>query len=185
MPPPPGKKEADDSNPFLADKAKETATDQRPDRAGSPSSGKQSQGLPALNGLEWRIAEGLLTTFFSLIQVYVARGSPREAEYFAHQAQALAESLRTPAMGSRAFARLGEIQLYLGRLQESYGSLTRATELASDISGPDAAEIQRLRAEYNRRSSDEKGAQQLYEEAMTMLEELDEMFKTLEGTQAR
>ena len=70
----------------------------------------------------------------------------------------------------RAHARLGEIQLHLGQLEDSHASLTKAAELVADVAGPVTAEIQHLRAEYSRRSADEKGAQQLYEEAMSMLQ---------------
>ncbi len=118
---------------------------------------------------------------FSLTQAYLARGSPREAEYFAQQAKDLAASLNAPAMVSRALARIGEIQLHQGLLEESHASLVAAAELVVDTSGPDAAEIQRLRAEYSRRNSDGQGAQQMYEEAITMLEELETLFGTLDG----
>ena len=87
-------------------------------------------------------------------------------------------------MIGRAFARLGGIQLHLGQLEESYASITRSAELASDIVGPDMAELQRLRAEHSRRSADEKTAQQLYDEAISMLEELDDVFVALDGVNA-
>ena len=181
VPLPPSKKDAEETNPFLVDDTKESANSHTNGHTESTPPGRQVHSLPALNGLEWRIAEGVLGTLFSLVNIYNARGSPREAEYFAQQAQALAQSLRTPAMGSRAFARIGEIKLHLGKLQESYESLTKAAELASGVIGPDTAEIQRLRAEYSRRSADEKGAQELYEEAISMLEELDDVFVALDG----
>lgn len=179
-PPPPSTKVADDSdNPFLSDEAK-AATIQGNSQGEAPAPAKKFQRPPTLNGLEWRIAEGLLGTLFSLVQAYLSRGSPREAEYFAQQAKDLAESLRAPAMASRALARVGEIQLHLGSLEESHASLTQAAELAVNTAGPDAAEISRLLAEHSRRSADDKEAQQLYAEAMSTLEELDNLFVTLD-----
>ncbi|ETW77792.1 hypothetical protein HETIRDRAFT_245334, partial [Heterobasidion irregulare TC 32-1] len=71
---------------------------------------------PFMDGLEWRIAEGLILTLLALTQAYFSRGSAREAEYFSQQAQDLAYSLNAPAMVSRALAKKGEIQLYLGHL---------------------------------------------------------------------
>ena len=60
-----------------------------------PASGGSTQGervskKPAerrtpLDGLEWRISEGLLSTMLALAQTYYMRGSAREAEYFSRQ----------------------------------------------------------------------------------------------------
>ena len=178
MPPTPTSS-SDDSNPFLEDAEQSTQEHGNDQPVDSPK--KIFNGLPAINGLEWRIAEGLLGTLFSLIRAYADRGSPREAEYFVQQAMSLAKSLDTPAMVSRADARAGEIQLHLGQLEECFASLTKAAELASDVAGPDAAEIFRLRAEHSRRGANGKEAQQLYADAMSLLEELDDAFIRLDG----
>lgn len=178
-------KDPDADNPFLE-------TSEEPPKAAytgkqaSPSSPrKTTPQLPALSGIEWRVAHGLLGTLFALTHAYVARGSPREAEYFAQQAKDVAESLNTPAMVGRALARIGEIYLHLHQVQDSHVSLMQAAELAAGTVGPDVAEIRRLRAEHSRLHSDGKEAQQLYEEAMTMLEELDSVFAALDGQSAR
>lgn len=97
---------------------------------------KTFRARAALDGLEWRIADGLLGTLFALTQSYFARGSAREAEYFAEQAQELAESLHTPAMVCRALARNGEIKLHMGLLEEGYACLMRAAGMVTDIAGP-------------------------------------------------
>lgn len=177
---------SDPDNPFLADPA--------PDSRGVVDNGRQTHfsspsksvpRLPALDGIEWRVAHGLLVTLFALAQAYVARGSPREAEYFAQQAKDVAESLNTPAMIGRALARIGEIYLHLHQVEDSHASLVKAANLVAGTAGPDAAEIRRLRAEHSRLHSDGKEAQQLYEEAMSMLEELDSVFAALDGQAAR
>lgn len=181
-PPSPTKKADDDSdNPFLT----KDSTPQGAD-SGAPDSGrlaprKEYPPLPAANGIEWRIVHGLLGTLFALTQAYVARGSPREAEYFAQQAKDLAESLNTPAMVGRAFARLGEIYLHLHQVKDSHAALVRAGQLMAGTAGPDAAEVRRLHAEYTRMHANGKRAQQLYDEAISMLEELESVFTALDG----
>lgn len=134
----------------------------------------------ALSDIWWRIAEGLLNMLFSLTQAYVARGSPREAEFFARQAQDLSVALKMPAMTSRALARLGEIHLHLGELHDSHEYLTEAAKLISDIAGPDAAEIRRLCAEYNGMKENKQEAQHLYDEAIAMLDELEKQFASVD-----
>ncbi|KAI0700451.1 peptidase family C50-domain-containing protein [Cytidiella melzeri] len=139
------------------------------------------QRLPALRGIGWRILEGLLSTLFSLTRAYVSRGSPREAEFFAQQAKDLAVALNMPAMVSRALSRLGEIYLHLGQLKDSHACLAEAANLVADAGGPDAADIRRLHADHSRLNANKEGAQQLYDEAIAMLEELDQQFTTIDG----
>ena len=170
---------SDDTNPFFAEDSQAPSQHELRSEISAPV--HKLQGLPVLDGLEWRIASGLLSIHFALVNAYLVRGSPREAEYFARQALGLAEVLGAPAMASRAHARLGEIQLHLGQLEDSHASLATAARLVANVTGPEAAEIQHLRAEYSRRSADEKGAQQLYEEAMTMLQDLDNTFVAMDG----
>jgi separase len=135
----------------------------------------------SMNGLEWRISDGLLTVLFALAQAYFARGSAREAAYFAQQAQDLAESIQTPAMVSRALARKGEIYLYLGQLDEGYQCIVQAADLVSGMSATDAADIRRLHGDYSRRNLNNQDAKHLYGQAMTMLEELQKLFIALDG----
>jgi separase len=134
-----------------------------------------------MDGLGWRISEGLLNTLFSLCQAYFAQGSPREADYFAQQAQDLAESLNAPAMVSRALTRKGEIQLHQGLLDDGYANLMRAAELLEDMPGADAADIRRLRGYYSQLKAMHGDAHELYHDAMRMLEELERLFAGLDG----
>ena len=182
---PPGET-TDSDNPFLSEPAPNTRkTTDSGKHASIASPGKTTPRLPALNGIEWRVAHGLLVTLFALTQAYVSRGSPREAEYFAQQAKDVAESLNTPAMVGRALARIGEIYLHLHQVEDSHASLARAADYVAGTAGPDAAEIRRLRAEHSRLHSDGTEAQRMYEEAMAMLEELDGVFAALDGQVAR
>ncbi len=142
-------------------------------RASSPQALLDSSG--------WRLAEGLLSTLLLLSQAYAARGSAREAEFFALQMKDLAESLHAPVMISRAMAQHGELQIQLGLLQEGHQSLMRAAELVVHLKGPDAAEVRRLQGRYNVLNADSKGARQLFEEATSLLDELGNMFAALDG----
>jgi separase len=136
---------------------------------------------PSMGGLEWRVSEGLLATLFALCEAYFTRGSAREAEYFAQQAYELAQSLNAPAMTGRALAKKGELQLHQRHLQEAHDTLMQAAELLQNLPGKDTADIQRLCGDYNQLSSQDKDAQQLYEEATRMLEELDQTFGIFDG----
>ncbi|KAJ6597043.1 cysteine peptidase C50 [Mycena vulgaris] len=136
---------------------------------------------PSMSGLEWRVSEGLLATLFALSEAYFTRGSAREAEYFAQQAYDLAQALNAPAMAGRALAKKGELQLHQRLLKDAHDTFTQAAELLQNLPGKDTADIQRLWGDYNQLSSQDKDAQQLYEEATRMLEELDHTFGAFDG----
>lgn len=183
-PSPPSKSvEADSDNPFL----QESEPRQAPSRGNEETRGVEQllKQTPSLSGIGWRISEGLLNTLFSLTRAYVSRGSPREAEFFARQAQDLAVALNMPAMISRALCRLGEIYLHLGQLNDSHACLAEAAKLISDASGPDAAEIRRLHADHSRVSASKGDARQLYDEAISLLEELEQQFTKIDGHAVR
>jgi separase len=78
-------KAADDSNPFEA----------TPPESSSASDARYSDYPRSLgqkrlmDGMEWRMVEGLLSTLLMLTHAYFIRGSSREAEYFAQQTQDL------------------------------------------------------------------------------------------------
>lgn len=136
---------------------------------------------PAMNGLEWRIVDGLLHTLFALSNAFFVRGSPREAEYFAQQAQDLAESINAPAMVSRALMKKGEVQLHQGLLDDGYRSLMGAAELLESMPGADAANISRLKGYYSQLKAMPTDAHESYESAITLLEELEAMFSGLDS----
>ncbi|KAH9945510.1 peptidase family C50-domain-containing protein [Amylocystis lapponica] len=183
-PVPASKAVSDEDNPFDIADDKEARPNGLVGPAEQLSPRRTFQRKSTMDSTEWRIADGLMTTLFALAQAYLARGSPREAEYFVQQAHDLAESLNAPAMLSRALARNGEILLHLGRLEEGYDALMQAAELVAGVAGPDVADIRRLRGQYSQRSSNHKDAQQLYEEAIAMLDELGKMFSTYDGVAA-
>ncbi|KZT24871.1 hypothetical protein NEOLEDRAFT_1134566 [Neolentinus lepideus HHB14362 ss-1] len=173
QPPPPSKPPSDD-NPFDMTDIKEALP--------SPSDAIQSPRQPCRDGLEWRIAYGLLGTLFALTQAYFARGSAREAEYFADQALEFARSLNAPVAVGRALARKGEVQLHLAHLTEGLESLIQAANSLTDVVGPEAADIRRLRGDYHRLCEKPEDAQRLYDDATTTLEQLENAFAGLDGS---
>ncbi|KIY44954.1 hypothetical protein FISHEDRAFT_76985 [Fistulina hepatica ATCC 64428] len=164
----------DDDNPFAAP----ADNDDEPQKP-------VKKAMTHRSGIEYRISAGLLTTMFAICNIYYTRGSPQQAEFFAQQAQDFAEMLDAPAMTSRALAKKGEIQLRLGRLEESHASLTQASQQLSSVSGTFAAELRRLLGDYTQYLEDSAGALHLYTEAMAMLEELENSFAKLQGAEPR
>jgi separase len=170
-------KATDDSNPFEA----------TPPESSSASNARyndhpRSLGQKRLmDGIEWRMVEGLLSTLLTLTHAYFTRGSSREAEYFAQQTQDVAESINAPAMVARALMRKGEIQLYQRQLGAGRGSLAKAAELLHDLSGVDAADMRRLNGDWNRSNEQAQDARDLYEEASAMLGELEGMLASFDG----
>jgi separase len=138
------------------------------------------------DGLELRISQGLLDILFALCEAYFSRGSAREAEYFAQQAEDFAKSINAPAMVGRALARKGEVQLHQRRFHDGHQNLLQAMSVLTDtLSTTDRADIQRLHGDYNQRCAQLKDAQQLYAEAASMLEELDSRFAVFDNSYPR
>ncbi|KAH9848957.1 peptidase family C50-domain-containing protein [Lenzites betulinus] len=179
--PPPTPKAAADDNPFEVRTKRDTDTAVSPlpePRVLSPHAARAHAFLDAAG---WRLAEGLLGTLLALAQAYAARGSAREAEFFAQQARELAQALHAPVVVARALAQQGELQIQLGQLAAGHAALMEAAALVGHLQGPDAAEIGRLRGRYSLLSADAKGAQVLFEEATRLLDELGGVFVGLEG----
>lgn len=157
-------------------------------RESSPASDSRSTDRPTslahkrlMDGMEWRIIEGLVSTLLTLTQTYFTRGSSREAEYFAQQALDLAESVNAPAMAARALMRKGEIQLCQRQLDAGRDSLSKAAELLQDLPGVDAADMRRLKGDWNRLNEQDQDARGLYEEASAKLVEVETMLASIEG----
>ncbi|KAL1738185.1 hypothetical protein HDZ31DRAFT_78572, partial [Schizophyllum fasciatum] len=166
-------KAVEEDNPFQVAQTDDPDSDPQTKSAPTRSSSLGSDG--------YRVAEAQLDTLFALSAAYLSRGSAREAEYFIVQALDLSESLNAPPMVSRALAKKGEILLLLGDFDSSHDALTRATQLLPAVTGNDAVELRRLQGDYTQRSDQEESALQLYEEAIAMLEELNQTFTALDG----
>ncbi|KAI9061528.1 hypothetical protein FKP32DRAFT_1654199 [Trametes sanguinea] len=170
-----------DDNPFEVPKPQDQDTAVAQAQETRVLSPQASRAQAFLDSAGWRLAEGLLSTLLALSQAYAARGSAREAEFFAQQTKELAESLHAPVMISRALAQQGELQIQLGQLQAGHASLMEAAGLVVHLKGPDAAEIRRLQGRYSQLSADKKGAQVLFEESMSLLDELGSVFASIDA----
>ncbi|KDR77139.1 hypothetical protein GALMADRAFT_66375 [Galerina marginata CBS 339.88] len=174
--PPPRSQE--ESDPFETSSLKAALPGLGPSPQGASEAVKKpNQRRPIADGLEWRISEGLLSTMFALTQAYYLRGSAREAEYFARQAADLAEQLNAPGLASRALAMQGEVQLHMGQLEAAQANLTKAAALLGGISGLEKVDIHRLNAECKSQTAGEEEVHQMFDESVTMLEELDKAFR--------
>ena len=142
---------------------------------------KNTNNRLTIDGLEWRISEGLLSTLFSLSHVYHLGGSAREAEYFAQQAADIAEELNLPAMVSRALVKKGEVQLQMGKFEEACTNLTRAEALLRGMPGIDTADLRRLNVDYQQRTTQQEGGELEFAGTVTMLEELDAAFRQFDN----
>jgi separase len=173
----------EESEPFRMSRLKEALSsgDTLKDPQEQLVVGRNNNRRLTMDGLEWRISEGLLSTLFSLSRVYHLGGSAREAEYFAQQAADIAEELNLPAMVSRALAKKGEVQLQMGKLEEAHANLARAEELLRDMPGIDTADVRRLRADYRQRTTQQENGEQDFAETVTMLEELDAAFRQFDN----
>ncbi|VDC05614.1 unnamed protein product [Peniophora sp. CBMAI 1063] len=136
---------------------------------------------PSFRGLEWRIARGLLHTLLTLSSLYTTRGSAREAQYFASQAETLALSLRAPSYTGAALARRGELALLTGRADEAGDVLVRAAGALGSLQGPELADVQRVYADLYARGSEEGEARRLYRDAAGMLEDLGALLLGVES----
>lgn len=132
-----------------------------------------------MDGMEWQVSEGLLSTMLLLAQTYYLRGSAREALYFAKQAADLAESLNAPTLRGRALAIQGEIQLHMGSLNEAHTSVSKAAEIMCNIPGIDTANISKITIELNNRQSDEEDIS--FADVISMLDELDNSFSQFDS----
>ncbi|KAF9070318.1 peptidase family C50-domain-containing protein [Rhodocollybia butyracea] len=138
-------------------------------------------------GLEWRVAQGLLDVLFSLFRAYLERGSPREAQYFAEQAKALAESLNAPAGMCRALVKNWQIKLFQGLLEEGAEQFEEIERwMSTDEDGDsylDLAEFYRLKGDLQQRGLMVEDAQKHYEEAMKVIERVNRDFSELDGVE--
>ncbi|SJK98717.1 uncharacterized protein ARMOST_01986 [Armillaria ostoyae] len=171
QPPPSKPKPYDETDPFIDPVASRTS-----EETSSNPGKKEFSRREAMNELGWRISEGLILTLFALCDGYAMQGSAREAEFFAQQAEDLAQSLNAPAMMARALIRKAELQLRQEKLEEGQESLATALQLMSDDSGIDLADIHRLRGQFSEGNADTD-----YQVAAEILEQLDKTFGLFDG----
>ncbi|KAF8831565.1 hypothetical protein HHX47_DHR1000449 [Lentinula edodes] len=148
--------------------------------------GDFSQRRILSTGLEWRIGEGLLNALFSLFHAYLERGSPREAQYFAEQAKELAASVNAPSGMCRAMVKNVEAKIYQGLIAEGSGQFKEIELCVINGDGDvhaDLAELHRLKGDLDQRDSMVIEAQKHYEDAIKVIERVDQTFRLLDGVE--
>ncbi|KAG8894550.1 hypothetical protein FRB99_001141, partial [Tulasnella sp. 403] len=137
-----------------------------------------------IDGMQWRLADGLTSTLFALGKVHFIRGSVRASEFFIQKANELAASLNAPVLLSRALAREAEKEIAIGRLDSGYGLLVQAGypwEQAPDVVGPDLVDLHRLQGDHNIRAEQIEEAKRVYGIANELLGQLEEHFTSTES----
>lgn len=137
--------------------------------------------------MEWRVGEGLLNALFSLSRAYLERGSPREAQYFAEQARDLAEALNAPAGMCLALVKDGEVKLSQGLLTEGSEQLEEIEKWVNTcVDGylhSNLADLYRLKGDLEQRGSMLADAQKHYQDAIAVIERVDQDFDSLDGVE--
>lgn len=183
-------------NPFETTSLKDalpTLTPNTPQSVVSPTEpssrgpGSFTQRRILSTGLEWRVGEGLLNTLFSLSRVYLERGSPREAQYFAEQAKDLAEALNAPAGMCLALMKNGEVKLCQGLLAEGSEQLEEIEKWVNTCADgylhSNLADLYRLQGDLEQRGSMLADAQKHYRDAIAVIERVDQDFDSLDGVE--
>ncbi|KAF8878745.1 hypothetical protein BD779DRAFT_1676728 [Infundibulicybe gibba] len=150
-----------EDNPFEVSNPSDAGTSTTPTTRDAQTQLSRRQSK---DGMEWRICEGLLSTFFVL----------------SHQAYDLAESLSVPAMMGRAMARKGKLQLHQLELEGGLSSVQKAAKPLGSVSGIDVADIQRIRGDFHARMAQASDAKQIYRDVLIALENLKHDFKAFD-----
>ncbi|KAG8981364.1 hypothetical protein FRB90_007306, partial [Tulasnella sp. 427] len=138
-----------------------------------------------MDGLHWRLADGVITTLFTLGRLHHLRGSVKNSEFFTQKANELATSLNAPLLISRALAKEAERELAIGRLDTGHDLLVQAAyhwEQVPDVLGPDLADLHRLQGNHRLRIEDPEEAKRIYGVASDLLDQLEKMFAETEAS---
>ena len=160
-------------DPFAMSDLKDALPDaprRSPERSPEP---KSTPVVTQLDGLEWRIANALLSTQLCLSEAYAIRGSAREAEYFTMQAEELARILGSQTMVSRALLLHSEVRLALGQSDEALRMLTEAMELIDGLGNLDIVDLNRALGDQLVRQANEGDAQAKFDTAMDVLSKME------------
>lgn len=129
-----------------------------------------------MDTVEWRIAEGLLQILLLLAKAYHDRGSAKEAEYFASQAEDLARSLNLPVIEARALTVRAETQLGMGmkKFEDASKAVSDATAKLENTSstGIERAVHSRVLGTFHELQDEMEEAQQAYETSREVLRAL-------------
>jgi separase len=154
---------------------------------GHNTSSQERQSVPeafrgqiAMGKTEWRISQGLISTLLTLCQAHFLRGSPRESEYFASQAQELSKSISIGFMVGHALLKRGELQLCLNKLQDAHALLTEAINALGESVTFALVDGYRLLGVHDFMNHEEDCAAQHFANATSALSQLQEEFVSLD-----
>jgi hypothetical protein len=82
-----------------------------------------------INGAEWRVASGLLSSIHNVIESYIRRGSAKAALRLVEDAEVLTTMVGSRALRARMLVRKGEILIGTGEMQEGQRVLEEAREV--------------------------------------------------------
>jgi separase len=172
-------------DPFAVDTLKDTLPQIGNDKVFSsrpqPSQKPLLNGENGLDAAQWRVAQGTLETLLALAHAYFMRGSVKEAEYFAQQAQDLAEAVSAHLMIARAVLQRAEIQVSMSKIAEATELLDKADVHLKDAMVVDHADALRLRGVCKGLSQDEDSARECYENASSALGKIERTLEKLES----
>jgi separase len=152
----------------------------RPERRSVPEAFRSGS---VMGGTEWRISQGMVTTLLALSKAHFSRGSPRETEYFALQAQDLAKSVSLDFLVGQALLRRGELQLSLGKLDTAGTLLVEAIDSIGETATLELVDAYRLLGVYDSLNQEEDSAGERYASAVATLAQLRTDLSSSELTQ--
>ncbi|KAG8988816.1 hypothetical protein FRB93_003969 [Tulasnella sp. JGI-2019a] len=137
-----------------------------------------------IDGLHWRLADGLITTLFALGRIHFIRGSVKASDFFVQKASDLVATMNAPILLSRALAKEAEKELALGHFDAGHELLVQASyawEQTPDIAGPDLADVHRLQGDHSMRTEQPEEAIKIYDTANQLLARFGTVFEGCEA----
>lgn len=94
-----------------------------------------------VDGLHWRLADGLVSTLFALGRIHFIRGSVKASDFFIRQAKDLVANMNAPVLLSRALAKEAEKELAIGHFDNGHDLLVQASYAWEQVSISNASFI--------------------------------------------
>ena len=179
----------EDSDPFAMSELKEAlpvVSDSQQDFTTATVHKSIHRGARSFtDGQEWRIATMLLETMHALCRLYFIRGSVREAEYFADQAEQLARALQSPIQVVQALLRKSEIHLYLGQIDCSEEEVGEAMRSLSDSEVFAFVDAKWMKGNQLQKRTRIPEAAEEYNKAWNIITDTEAAFKTFDNLAVR
>ncbi|KAG8885856.1 hypothetical protein FRB98_001569 [Tulasnella sp. 332] len=137
-----------------------------------------------VDGLHWRLADGLVNSLFALGKIHFIRGSVKASDFFIGKAKDLVTNMNAPILLSRALAKEAERELAIGHFDAGHELLVQASyawEQTPDIAGPDLADVHRLQGDHSLRTDQPEEAMKIYDMANQLLVRFGAVFEDAEA----